>query len=266
MTCSCRVRSARPSATMPSASLETTSALTGPDTRSQIRRMMSPGSPSSLARRLGLVVAPDRTPHAAISSTSATDPVSMKSLMCPTIPRRPAGSTSAARRTRRTPASGPGRRARGARARKSTVSATSWTRTIAAPASTPKPTAASVPPSRSAGSRPVIAPTKYLRETASSTGRRSTCEALERPQHLDRLGRRLGEVGAGVEHELLVARRRAARPAPCARPGSAGRRRRRRRRSRGSRPAWARRACASRRGRRRSRAHRSRESPGRAGR
>src|SRR3954468_2745483 len=79
--CSCRVRSARPSATMPAASSDTTSADVGPSTRSQIRRMMSPGSPSALASSDGLVVAPERTPHAAISSTSATSPVSMKSLM-----------------------------------------------------------------------------------------------------------------------------------------------------------------------------------------
>ena len=36
---------------------------------------------SSLASRVGLVVAPESTPQAAISSTSATDPVSMNSFM-----------------------------------------------------------------------------------------------------------------------------------------------------------------------------------------
>src|SRR5687767_14621122 len=46
-----------------------------------MRRMASPGSPSSLASSEGLVVAPESTPHAAISSTSLTEPVSMKSLM-----------------------------------------------------------------------------------------------------------------------------------------------------------------------------------------
>jgi hypothetical protein len=80
-TCSCRSRRARPSRTMPAASVDTTSAETGPFTSSQIRRMLSPGSASSLARRLGFVVAPDRTPQAAISSTSATEPVSMKNRM-----------------------------------------------------------------------------------------------------------------------------------------------------------------------------------------
>src|SRR3954466_5196992 len=83
--CSCSVRSARPSATMPAASAETTSADVGPSTRSQIRRMMSPGSPSSLARSDGFVVAPESTPQAAISSTSATEPVSMKNLMAMTL-------------------------------------------------------------------------------------------------------------------------------------------------------------------------------------
>src|SRR4051812_10407324 len=81
VTCSCRARSARPSAIIWSGSAETTSAETGPLTSSQMRTIASPGSPSSFASRLGLVVAPERTPQAATSSTSATDPVSMKSLM-----------------------------------------------------------------------------------------------------------------------------------------------------------------------------------------
>ena len=80
------------------ASSETTSADTGPPTSSQMRRMMSPGSPSSLASSDGFVVAPERTPQAAISSTSATDPVSMKSLMCPRTLPGGRGSTSAPRR------------------------------------------------------------------------------------------------------------------------------------------------------------------------
>src|SRR3954447_14842431 len=80
-TCSCSVRSARPSATISAASRETTSAETGPWMSSQIWRIASPGPASSLARSEGLVVAPARTPHAAISSTSRTEPVSMKSLM-----------------------------------------------------------------------------------------------------------------------------------------------------------------------------------------
>src|SRR4029079_8619420 len=75
------VRSARPSVTIDAASRETTSADTSPSTRSQIRLIASPGSLSSLASREGFVVAPESTPHAAISSTSATEPVSMKSLM-----------------------------------------------------------------------------------------------------------------------------------------------------------------------------------------
>src|SRR3954452_11651402 len=44
-----------------------------------MRAMISPGSPCSLASSVGFVVAPDSTPQAAISSTSATDPVSMNS-------------------------------------------------------------------------------------------------------------------------------------------------------------------------------------------
>src|SRR5690349_18915373 len=64
-----------------SASSETTSAETGPLTSSQMWRRISSGSPSSLASRDGLVVAPESTPHWAISSTSETEPVSMKSLM-----------------------------------------------------------------------------------------------------------------------------------------------------------------------------------------
>ena len=89
-TCSCSAFSARPSSTMPAASSETTSALTGPPTMSQMRRTISPGSPSSFASSEGFVVAPDRMPQAAISSTSATDPVSMKNLMCqvPSLARR----------------------------------------------------------------------------------------------------------------------------------------------------------------------------------
>src|SRR4051812_13903269 len=81
ITFSCSVRSARPSVTIDAASRETTSADTSPSTSSQIRLMASPGSLSSLASREGFVVAPDSTPHVAISSTSATEPVSMKSLM-----------------------------------------------------------------------------------------------------------------------------------------------------------------------------------------
>src|SRR5688500_5161137 len=67
------------------ASSETTSAETGPLTSSQMWRRISSGSPSSLASRDGLVVAPESTPHWAISSTSETEPVSMKSLMAPRL-------------------------------------------------------------------------------------------------------------------------------------------------------------------------------------
>src|SRR3954454_22307236 len=87
--CSCSVRRARPSATMPRASAETTSAEVGPSTSSQMRRMLSPGSPSALASSDGLVVAPESTPQAASSSTSATSPVSMKSVMQLTLPVLP---------------------------------------------------------------------------------------------------------------------------------------------------------------------------------
>ena len=76
---------------------------------------------------------------------------------------------------------------------------------MCAPASTPQPIAASVPASRSRGSRPVSAPTKSLRETASSSGRPSACSSLEAAQDGDRLRRRLGEVRAGIEHDLLGA-------------------------------------------------------------
>ena len=54
-----------------------------------MRRMISPGSPSSFASSEGLVVAPERMPQAAISSTSATDPVSMKSFMSSSVPESP---------------------------------------------------------------------------------------------------------------------------------------------------------------------------------
>ena len=56
----------------------------------------------------------------------------------------------------------------------STVSATSWARTSAAPPSTATAVAASEPASRSPGLvRPVIAPMKDLRETAMQSGRPS---------------------------------------------------------------------------------------------
>src|SRR4051794_20046670 len=80
-TLSCSVRSARPSAIIDGASRETTSAETSPSMSSQMRTIASPGSPSSFASSEGFVVAPERTPHAAISSTSATDPVSINSLI-----------------------------------------------------------------------------------------------------------------------------------------------------------------------------------------
>src|SRR3954451_8047775 len=99
VTCSCRSRSALPSSIIPPTSCETTSAETGPRTSSQIRWMISPGSPSSLASSEGLVVAPERMPQEAISSTSATEPVSMKSL----ISRRLAGPVDAFLGSRRRP-------------------------------------------------------------------------------------------------------------------------------------------------------------------
>src|SRR4051794_8651595 len=74
--------------------------------------------------------------------------------------------------------------------RKSRTSATSCTRRIAAPASTPSPTAASVPASRSRGPRPVSAPRKSLRDTASRIGRPSCRSSPSR--------RRTSIVWAGV--------------------------------------------------------------------
>src|SRR5204863_4712779 len=85
ITLSCSVRSARPSATIDATSRDTTSADTSPSTSSQIRLIASPGSLSSLASSDGFVVAPESTPQAAISSTSATEPVSMKNLMAMTL-------------------------------------------------------------------------------------------------------------------------------------------------------------------------------------
>src|SRR4051794_25594536 len=85
ITLSCSVRSARPSAIIDAASRDTTSADTSPSMSSQIRLIASPGSPSSFASSEGFVVAPESTPQAASSSTSATEPVSMKNLMAMTL-------------------------------------------------------------------------------------------------------------------------------------------------------------------------------------
>ena len=78
------------------------------------------------------------------------------------------------------------------------------------------PTAASVPASRAAGARPVIAPTKSLRDRASSSGRPSAAQLGQPAQHLDRLGRGLGDVDAR-------GRTRSAPPPPRARRASAQR-------------------------------------------
>jgi hypothetical protein len=74
---------------------------------------------------------------------------------------------------------------------------------MAAPASAAHVAAASVLASRSAGGRPVMAPRKYLREMASSSGRPEGLQAIELAQDRDRLRGRLGEIGAGVEDQLL---------------------------------------------------------------
>src|SRR5439155_1038098 len=69
-------------------------------------------------------------------------------------------------------------RTRSATRTASTVSATSWARMRAAPPSTAAAVAASEPGSRAAGSsRPVIAPTKDLRETPTHSGRPSAARA-----------------------------------------------------------------------------------------
>ena len=72
-----------------------------------------------------------------------------------------------------------------------------------APCRTPWASAASVPASLARGGRPVSAPTKSLREIAISSGRPSSCRRATSLSRLDRLRGRLGEVGAGVDDQLL---------------------------------------------------------------
>ena len=55
----------------------------------------------------------------------------------------------------------------------------------------------------------MIAPTKSLRETASSSGRPERVQVAERAHHLDRLRRRLAEVGPGIERSAARTPRRA---------------------------------------------------------
>ena len=91
---------------------------------------------------------------------------------------------------------------------------------MCAPAATPCATAASVPASRSRGGRPVSAPTKSLRETASSSGRPELVQLAERAQHLDRLRRRLAEVRPGIERSAARTPRRAERASAIRSAGS----------------------------------------------
>src|SRR2546426_10892632 len=71
----------RPSRTIPSASVATTSAEMGPFTVSQIWTRISSGSPLSLESRVGLVVTPSMTPSAAASRISFKLAVSRKIFM-----------------------------------------------------------------------------------------------------------------------------------------------------------------------------------------
>src|SRR5712691_13156431 len=73
----------RPSRTMPSASVATTSAEMGPFTVSQIWTRISSGSPLSLESSVGLVVTPSITPSAAASRMSFRLAVSRKIFMGP---------------------------------------------------------------------------------------------------------------------------------------------------------------------------------------
>ena len=102
--------SSRPSATMPAASVATTSADTSPETNSQMRARISRGSPLSRAISDGFVVTPSTSPISAAREISATLAVSRKickrgGLRVPGAPRRdrrdgivvpPAGSGAAA--------------------------------------------------------------------------------------------------------------------------------------------------------------------------
>ena len=54
-----------------------------------------------------------------------------------------------------------------------------------------------------AAARPVIAPTKSLRETREQQRAAERAQRVQAPQHRDGLRGRLGEVGAGIEDQLL---------------------------------------------------------------
>ena len=141
------------------------------------------------------------------SSTSSSTTRSRTSCAARARPRRPRAygpcsrrSSSASRSDGSTsaPASSAARTAR-----KSAAAATSWTRSMCAPASTPYPTAASVPAEplarRTAGDRAdeVLAGDRQQQRPPERV------QPLELAQRLDRLRRRLAEVGTRVEHQLL---------------------------------------------------------------
>ena len=75
----------RPSRSIPSASVATTSPEIGPSMVLQISTRISSGSPFSLASRLGLVVMPSTTPSVAASRISARLAVSRKIFMIPCL-------------------------------------------------------------------------------------------------------------------------------------------------------------------------------------
>src|SRR5207245_2558360 len=77
----CTPAQCRPSRTIPSASVATTSAEIGPFTVSQIWTRISSGSPPSFESRVGLVVTPSITPSAAASRISFRLAVSRKIFM-----------------------------------------------------------------------------------------------------------------------------------------------------------------------------------------
>src|SRR5262245_47106450 len=77
-TCGSMLARSRPSRSMPSVSVATTSALTGPWTMRHISLMIWRASPFSFAIRDGLVVTPSRIPRLASDSMSLMLPVSVK--------------------------------------------------------------------------------------------------------------------------------------------------------------------------------------------
>ena len=145
------------------------------------------------------------------------------------------GSTSAPRRRRRTagPPRAPSQHGLDRTARRATA-ATSCTRRIAAPGVGRPAAAASVPARRSAGG---AARDRAEEVLARDREQQRAPERVQRDrgaQHGDGLRGRLGEVGPGVDDDLLVAPRRAReRERRSARAGTP-RRRPRRRRSRGN--------------------------------